>query len=214
MKTTPFFLALALLFTVSGCIEPEEDDTNDPPTDDTYRYFDLTMDGTTVRYGSEVGGAVFTTSEGEQLGGVLLLFDGRVVIELYTDFYYDNSKSSGVLFTVGFDYAAGVGSVILDETKFDAGYSKRIAPGDLDPLTTSYNYGSVRKTREMVGSNCVSTTAIAEPLTVTFTEWSTHSGDIIEGTIEGIVYENDRSEENGCQNSVPHPFSLYIKVKY
>jgi len=213
MKATSFSLALALLFTISGCTE--DDDTNNPPTDGPYTYIDLTVDGTTIRYGSAVSGFINTTSEGEELLGSVSFYptDGNLSIQANSNFYLDNTKSSGANFILVFDFDGSFGSLVLDESQFNVGYNQRETVGALNALTNGLTYDGNRETRMLDGSNCVSTAATAAPLTVNITQWTTGSGGVKEGTVEGTFYENIRSEANGCQNSVAHEFSIAFKVQ-
>jgi hypothetical protein len=78
------------------------------------------------------------------------------------------------------------------------------------PGYNSYeNYGNY--TRHKVNDNCEEIEITSAVNTLIISRWG-NPGQLIEGTIQGTVYENIKGSYN-CQNSIAMPFSVEFKLK-
>lgn len=90
----------------------------------------------------------------------------------------------------------------------------RTSTGDVDPVFNSgYNiYMNIGNfTRHMVDSNCEESEITSAVNTLVISRWG-DPGQLIEGTIQGTLYENIKTSFN-CQNSNPMSFSVEFRLK-
>lgn len=214
MKKIIAALFIAVLILNAGCTKPKDDDNNNNNnSNDGYMYATFTIDGHTDTYGILPGAEdAITLSTGEKLSAVFMAPSlNRWVLQCFSSHYYDETAAGGSLIGIGFDYAGGVGSASLDESKFTAFAMYKSGSGLPDPSNNVTEYTTSNKERYLNGANnCVSNSLSIANLQVSFSTWANHSGEITNGTFSGILYVTN---PDVCQNSVPHPFSGTIHYK-